>query len=387
MASENKQLKTLILFNPIRLEDMLEKGNVWYVRHYEAYFDEVYVVYLSGGPHQTIKQGKTTLVSLGTGSGPVNGIINLILAPYRLYRFARKIKPTNYLTADLVFSWWTGLLVILLLRVKIVLMPVCMPEQIYNYSGKSVSGILPIWLEKIFIRIGLGGASRVITSRNWTGFIGWLSSLSYVKNKLKIIDVLVEELPPVDFYESSKIDAPRIHPKEEFYLLYVGRLHKEKRVGDLIRMMTEIQKREPRVRLRLVGDGPERENLENFAVRAGVREKIEFLGFKSGKELLNYYRSADVFVSTVTGTSLREAALCGLPVVAYDIDWLKGLLTHEENALLVEFEDTQGLATQVLKVLSDRPLKEKITANLRKFAAERWDIQKVAFALKQIFES
>ncbi len=89
------------------MDDMLKKGNIWYVRHYESYFDKVYVVYLFGSPHESILNKNTTLVSLGTG----NRLIDLIFAPYRLYKFAKKNKPTAYLTADLVFSWWTSWLI------------------------------------------------------------------------------------------------------------------------------------------------------------------------------------------------------------------------------------------------------------------------------------
>jgi hypothetical protein len=48
---------------------MLAKGNVWYVRHYEAYFDRVYVAYMFGSPHEPVTNGNTTLVSLGSGRG------------------------------------------------------------------------------------------------------------------------------------------------------------------------------------------------------------------------------------------------------------------------------------------------------------------------------
>ena len=363
------------------MEDMLEKGNVWYVRHYEAYFDEVYVVYLRGEKPIEIKQGRTTLVSLGKG----NGFFDILLAPCRLFKFAKKIKPTHYLTADLVFSWWNSILVRLLLGARIYLMPVCLPYQIYENFKKSLISHLPIWLEKKFIKLSFFSAFRVITGKNIKRFIDWLSSLRYTKDKLIVIDVIPEELPPFEFYEALKNDVSFVRSNKELNILYVGRLHREKIVEDLIEMLAYIKKTGLRVHLRIIGDGPERENLETLASETGVREWIDFLGFKPNKELINYYKSADVFVSPLTGTSLREAALCKLPVVAYNIDWQKDLLKDEENALMVEYRDPKELARQVIRILTDKSLKKRIADNFYKLALEYWGQEKVFKALQQAF--
>lgn len=91
--------KSLVYFGTTKFEDMARKGNVWYVRHYEAYFDEVYVVYLMGDEKKIVFQGDTHLISLGSGRNK----FDLFFAPYRLLKLCRKVKPTSYLTADLVF--------------------------------------------------------------------------------------------------------------------------------------------------------------------------------------------------------------------------------------------------------------------------------------------
>ena len=111
--------RRLLLFSVVRLEDMLAKGNVWYVRHYEKYFDEVHVVYLFGEKGQSYSQGQTHLTSIAGSFG--GSAFDLLLAPYRLLLFARKIKPSSYLTADIVFTWWTSLFVRIMLNARIVL--------------------------------------------------------------------------------------------------------------------------------------------------------------------------------------------------------------------------------------------------------------------------
>jgi glycosyltransferase involved in cell wall biosynthesis len=380
-TSRESGQRILLLISPSTIEQMLEKGNVWYVRHYEAYFDRVYVAYTFGGPHEPVADGNTTLFSLSTRRGHK---IDLVSAPYQIYMLARRIRPTSYLTADLVYSWWMCLLARTLLGAKIFLMPVCMPEQIYKSTGKSMSG-LPLWLERMFLKLSFLFSYRVLTGRNISTFINWLSSTSLTRHKLVIIDTLVEELPSIEFYKCLGDEVTPSHPEDGFNILYVGRLHKEKMVKDLIGMLRLIQEKGLRARLRIVGDGPERQNLEELATNIGVREKIDFIGSRPSEDLVDYYKHADVFVSPLTGTSLREAALCGTAVVAYDIDWVRGFLVGEENALLAKAGNVEELAQQVVRVLTDRQLRYKIARNLQKLALEYWRPEKVRIALKQAF--
>lgn len=95
--------------------------------------------------------------------------------------------------------------------------------------------------------------------------------------------------------------------------LYVGRLAEEKDLGALAELATD-----PALRLVVVGDGPAR-----AAIRRHLRSMtVEFRGALSGDDLVEAYRSADVFVfpsrTETLGLVLLEALACGLPVVAAD---------------------------------------------------------------------
>ena len=79
---------------------ILSKSNAWYVRHYESYFDKVYMVYLRGNPCEPIVQGRTSLVCLGTGRSK----LDFLVAPIHLYNYARKISPSTYVTSDQIWK-------------------------------------------------------------------------------------------------------------------------------------------------------------------------------------------------------------------------------------------------------------------------------------------
>lgn len=371
----------LMMFGIARLQDMVAKGNVWYVRHYESYFEKVTVVYLAGHYEQELREGGVCLVSVGSRRSTY---IDILFAPFRLYRVARDRPADVYLTADQWYSWWNSLLIRILLRAKVVLMPVCIPEQLYRDRGITVSG-LPRWLERIFIGLSFWCASYIYTARAFGDYVRWLSHEPMAQAKVIVTPSTVEALPSNDFFRSISALASRpAATRAEFRMVYVGRLHQEKLVDHLVRMMSLV--RRPDMRLVLVGDGPERENLEKLAHKLGVAEQVEFQGYVSSSELPRVLAECDVFVSTLTGTSLREAAIMGLPVIAYDRDWIHGLLMHEKHALLVASGDVAALAAAAIRLREDVRLSERLAENIRTLGNELWSPATATASLRELHQ-
>ena len=103
-------------------------------------------------------------------------------------------------------------------------------------------------------------------------------------------------------------------------VLFVGRLVKYKGVDVLLEAMRGVS-----ATAMLVGDGPERAALQRIAERAGVADRVKFLGEVSPAELAALYRACDLFVlPSVTrqeafGVVLIEAMACGKPVISTDL--------------------------------------------------------------------
>jgi glycosyltransferase involved in cell wall biosynthesis len=364
LADVSAGRRRLLLFTLTRLEDMLAKGNLWYVRHYEAYFDEVHVVYLLGRPQPVLTQGGTSLVPLGTG----RPLIDLFAAPWRLYRYARRIGPSAYLTADQVFSWWVAALVRIVLRARITLMPVCQPEVIYASTGKALSA-LPIAVERLFVSLSFRAADRVLTGRAFGGFVDWLKGKPRLASKLIVVDSLAEALPAPGFLDTMA-RVSRGEPPARPEIVYVGRLSPEKLVEDLVLMMAELKP--DGLRLVVVGDGPSRAALERLARDEGVADAVVFTGTVPNEDLPPRLKRALAFVSTMTGTSLREAALCRTPIVAYDVDWVKGVFQHGHDALLVAPGDRRALAAEVRRLQKDPELRSRLAHNVGILADRLW---------------
>lgn len=384
-------MKTVMIYVADSIDTMLAKSNAWYIRHYEAYFDKVYMVYMRGAPHEPFVQGNTSLVSLGTGRSK----LDFLLAPYHLYRFARKVRPTTYLTYDQIWSWWLSWAIQLFLGARVYLMPQFMPEQVYKSSKRSVSVIFPVWLERIFIWLSFFFAHRMVTGHCFGNYTKWLSSTRVTREKLIVAETLVEALPPPAFLErvlalNGSQEKLRRNSDGEFKLIYVGRLQEQKLVDDLIRMMSSLAGQKSvgfAFKLSLVGDGPERERLEKLAEELGVRPFINFVGQVRNEELPEYLLSSDAYVSPLTGMSLREAGICGIPIVAYDMDWLHGFLKDEENALMIPPGDYNEMARQIVRLSGDRQLQERLSQNIKELAWRIWSPKELRESLHHVFES
>lgn len=106
----------------------------------------------------------------------------------------------------------------------------------------------------------------------------------------------------------------------------------------------------------LAGSGSDRTELEEYAKKIGVLDRIQLLGSLSQTDLAHFYRSLDLFVFPTQlpeslGMVAIEALACGVPLVASDIGAVKEYLIPGENGYLVEPGNAEELAYQMLKLI------------------------------------
>src|SRR2546423_12114862 len=148
-------------------------------------------------------------------------------------------------------------------------------------------------------------------------------------------------------------------------IISIGRLSKEKAHGDLIEASRLLCTTNPNLscRLVIVGDGPERANLETAARASGLNDRITFAGQASNVQ--PFYAAADVFVlpshSEGSPNVLLEAMAADVPIVATAVGGVTEIVSNEESALLVAPKNPQALATAIDRVLQDSALARRLT--------------------------
>jgi len=125
-----------------------------------------------------------------------------------------------------------------------------------------------------------------------------------------------------NFFDPAIFFTSRGVTPEPVFLI-VGRLVPIKGFDVAIRGFALARRQGLQFRLRVVGDGPERANLERLAAQEGVADTVEFLGSRRGSDLADRYRNA--WASLVpaqweepSGIVMVEAMACGCPVIASD---------------------------------------------------------------------
>jgi len=149
-----------------------------------------------------------------------------------------------------------------------------------------------------------------------------------------------------------------------------------KGIDGVIRAIGKIRTEFPGIQLMVVGDGPERRQLEDLA--AECNSPVQFLGYKSQQNLYHIMRAADVFVlfSTYEGMphSVLEAMACGTPVVASSVGGTVEVIIDQTNGLLVPAGNETALAETLGQLLSQPSLARKISVgadnDLQRFS---WD--------------
>jgi phosphatidylinositol alpha-mannosyltransferase len=167
---------------------------------------------------------------------------------------------------------------------------------------------------------------------------------------------------------------PELRDPERPLLLFVGRLEPRKGLDVLIRAYLRLRAARPRLRLCVVGEGPERQRCQQM-VPPSIRPDVLFVGAVDEADKARYHASADVFVAPNTGGEsfgivLLEAMAAGVPVVASDIPGFRSVLKDGRQGRLVPANDAFALADALGPLLSNDRLRAAMAREGRATAAE-----------------
>ncbi|MDQ0206130.1 1,2-diacylglycerol 3-alpha-glucosyltransferase [Alkalicoccobacillus murimartini] len=137
-------------------------------------------------------------------------------------------------------------------------------------------------------------------------------------------------------------------------LLSVGRIAIEKNMRAIILAMPELVKKQPHVKLVMVGDGPAKKELVALTKQLNLTSNILFTGAVRWDDIHMYYHMADIFVSASTsetqGLTYIEAIASNLLVVAKDDICIKDMLIHKKTGFL--FQEDHQLATLLDQIMT-----------------------------------
>ena len=159
---------------------------------------------------------------------------------------------------------------------------------------------------------------------------------------------------------------------------YVGRLGPEKNLPFLLRAFGGVAQAYDNARLLIVGEGPEKENLEDRVLHMGLQEKVQFTGLIPYDQLPNFLLMADVFVTAsiteVHPLTVIEAMAAGLPVLGIQSPGVGDTVVDGKTGFLVS-DDIAAFTAKMTRLLIEdaerKNMSQQAKIEARKYAIER----------------
>ena len=192
----------------------------------------------------------------------------------------------------------------------------------------------------------------------------------FYKEKLKNTKTKVEYIRnSISYYPQniSSLDSKNI--------ISVGRLSPEKGYLDLIDVYIKIQEKYPDWKLRIVGDGSQREELEEKIKENKMEAYIELTGFKNKQELETIELDSSIYVMTSFtesfGLVLIEAESYGLPIVVFDsAQGAHEIVEEGLNGYFIKNRDKDEMVNKIIQLIESKELRKKIGNEGRKLSSK-----------------
>ena len=143
---------------------------------------------------------------------------------------------------------------------------------------------------------------------------------------------------------------------DEIMMLFVGRIGEEKRVFELLQVCQNVIKKNSRIKMIFVGNGPAFEEIKTKAQEQISEKTVIFPGFIEWTKVSEYYESADIFVtaslSEMHSMTILEAQLSGLPIVVRRDESYLDSVFNDENGYLTDSEEE--MEKRILELADDR---------------------------------
>jgi len=166
------------------------------------------------------------------------------------------------------------------------------------------------------------------------------------------------------------------HNKKYNEILSVANLRKYKGLHYLIQAMPMILREHENTILRIIGTGPERNNLSRLARTLKVSSKVIFQGFVTHTDIPKFFKECDIYCHAspweAFGVVMIEATASGKPVVATDSGGQVDIVDDGETGYLVEPRSPTALAEAVIKLLNDRELLKRMGEKGRRKAEKEF---------------
>jgi len=190
---------------------------------------------------------------------------------------------------------------------------------------------------------------------------------------------------------TADLDYRRLYgiPASAFVVGWVGRMTEVKDADAVLEIVKATRERGLDAVLVMVGDGPDRDGLEQLAHELGIARSTYFVGYQP--EVAGYYRLFDAFLlpslNEGTPVSAIEALASGTPVVATRVGGVPDVVRDGSDGFLVEPGDVEAAADRLAVLAADAPLRTRLGESGRARVLERYSVARLVDDVDRLYRS
>jgi len=190
-------------------------------------------------------------------------------------------------------------------------------------------------------------------------------------------------------HQDGKIIRAKYHiPDNDFVLGTVARLDPIKNQKMMIHALASVMEQHDNIKLMIIGDGPERKNLENLTKAMGLEKTVIFTGFRTDVHL--FYPAMDIFLLTSfsegTSMTLIEAMASSLPCIVTDVGGNPEIVEHGKTGIVIPSDRSDLLAESICSLIGDSGRRVKMGASARLRYEGNYTIDKMVSAYQALYE-
>lgn len=209
------------------------------------------------------------------------------------------------------------------------------------------------------------------------------------------VDVPIEVVPNgVHLVPFKEVEAPVERASfgfqpDDVLLVYAGRLAPEKNLPFLLRSFAGAAQAFEKIGLLLIGDGPERDNLQDRVQIMGMEARVRFTGLVPYDQLPTYLAMGDAFVTAsvteVHPLTVIEAMAAGLPVLGIESPGVGDTVVNGSNGYLVDEQDLAAFTAKLIRLVTEHDERRQMAQQARR-DAEQYEIKSTVQQMLALYE-
>ena len=226
-------------------------------------------------------------------------------------------------------------------------------------------------------------AKRIILRLIYRHVDAFIYISEYVKKEKYAAFPVLRNRPARVIYNGTSLLSPSKKETQftgHYKILSVAGLVDWKNVETLIRAVGIIahDMNYPKIELTVIGDGPERDNLEHLIADLKLKEYVILLGYR--EDVGDFLHTSNLFVHPSVaegfGIAVAEAMMAGRPVIVANAGALPELIVDGESGMIVDPLDAQAWAAAIMKCIKEPAFATKIAANGKNRAFNMFSVER-----------